>query len=152
MFIFWNKAKNPQIFHISSYNWHLLSVWVRLLQKQVFFKMGDVLKYFANFVRTHSCWSLFLIKLQASRPATLLKRDFNTGAFLWNFSEHFFLQNTSSGCFCYLKRWHFERDMWTLHMMLWWNVKNKWLVSNINVTTLVSCGWETLPFSECNLS
>ena len=26
------------------------------------------------------CWSLFLIKLQASRLATLLKRDTNTGA------------------------------------------------------------------------
>ena len=28
-------------------------------------------------------WSLFLIKLQASRPATLLKRDSNTDVFLW---------------------------------------------------------------------
>ena len=28
-------------------------------------------------------WSLFLIKLQASRPATLLERDSNTDVFLW---------------------------------------------------------------------
>ena len=28
-------------------------------------------------------WSLFLIKLQASRIATLLKRHFNKGVFLW---------------------------------------------------------------------
>ena len=39
------------------------------------------------------CWSLFLIKLQAWRAATLLKRDSNVGAFLWilrNFQEHLF--------------------------------------------------------------
>ena len=42
------------------------------------------------------CWSLFLIMLQASRPATLLRRDSNTGVFLSNlrnvrntfFTEH----------------------------------------------------------------
>ena len=41
----------------------------------------------------HLCWSLFLIKLQAFRPANLLKRDFNQDAFLLNlqsFSEHLF--------------------------------------------------------------
>ena len=41
----------------------------------------------------HLCWSLFLIKLQAFRPANLSKRDFNPDAFLWNlqsFSEHLF--------------------------------------------------------------
>ena len=35
-------------------------------------------------------------------PATLLKSDSNTGAFLWilgNFQEHLFLQNTFGGCF-----------------------------------------------------
>ena len=42
----------------------------------------DFLKNFANFKGKHLCWSLFLIKLQASRPATLLKRDSNTGVFL----------------------------------------------------------------------
>ena len=34
----------------------------------------------ANFTGKHLCWSLFLIKLQAFRPATLLKRDSNTAA------------------------------------------------------------------------
>ena len=62
----------------------------------------------ANFIGKHLCWSLFLIKLQAGRPATLLKRDSNTGFFLWNlpnFLENliwrntFFMQNTSNGCF-----------------------------------------------------
>ena len=43
-----------------------------------------------------------LIKFQAWRSATLLKRDSNTGVFLWNlqyFWEHVFLQNTSGGYF-----------------------------------------------------
>ena len=44
------------------------------------FKVG-VLKNFANFTGKHLCWRLFLIKLQAFRPATLLKRDSNTGVF-----------------------------------------------------------------------
>ena len=48
---------------------------------EVFSKKG-ALKNFANFTRKYPCWSLFLIKLQAFRPATLLKRDSNTGMFL----------------------------------------------------------------------
>ena len=43
-----------------------------------------VLKNFAIFTtRKHLWWSLFLIKLQTLRPGTLLKRDSNTGVFLW---------------------------------------------------------------------
>ena len=41
----------------------------------------------------YMCWSLFLRKLQALRPANLLKRDSNRVIFLWNwqdFQEHFF--------------------------------------------------------------
>ena len=43
----------------------------------MFFKIG-VLKNFANFTAKHVCLSLFLIKLQAWGPVTLLKRDSNT--------------------------------------------------------------------------
>ena len=39
-------------------------------------KIGH-LKNFANFTEKHLCWSLFLIKLQAFRPVTLLKRKPN---------------------------------------------------------------------------
>ena len=39
----------------------------------------DVLKNFPNFAGKRVCWSFFLIKLQAWGPATLLKRDSNTG-------------------------------------------------------------------------
>ena len=48
---------------------------------QMFFKIG-VLRNFAIFTGKHLCWSLFLIKLQTLRPATLVKRESNTGAFL----------------------------------------------------------------------
>ena len=40
----------------------------------MFFKRC-VHKNFANFTGKHLCWGLFLIKLQALRPATSLKRD-----------------------------------------------------------------------------
>ena len=54
------------------------------LQKQpsqMFYKKA-ALKNFAIFTGNHLCWSLFLIKLKALRPATLLKRDSNAGVFL----------------------------------------------------------------------
>ena len=41
-----------------------------------------VLKNFAIFIRKHLRWSLFLIKLQASKHATLLKRDSNIDIFM----------------------------------------------------------------------
>ena len=45
-------------------------------RSQMFFKIG-VLKNFANVTGKHLCWSFL-------RPATLLERDYNTGAFLRN--------------------------------------------------------------------
>ena len=41
-----------------------------------------VLQNFAIFTEKHLRWSLFSIKLQALRPAALLKRDSTTDAFL----------------------------------------------------------------------
>ena len=37
-------------------------------------KAAAVLKHFAIFTGKHMCWSIFLIKLQVSRPVNLLKR------------------------------------------------------------------------------
>ena len=48
----------------------------------------SVLKKFAMFTRKHLCWSLFLINMQAWRPATLLKRDSNT-VFSWEIFKIF---------------------------------------------------------------
>ena len=62
----------------------------------------DVLKNFANFKGKHLCWSLFLIKLRSSGPATLFKRDSNAIVFQWNlrnFSEHL-CRRFVNHCFC----------------------------------------------------
>ena len=45
---------------------------------------GGVLINFANFTGKHLCWSLFFTKVQAVRPATLLKKDSYTDVFLGN--------------------------------------------------------------------
>ena len=61
------------------------------------------LKNFAKFTRKHLCWSLFLIKLQAFKPVYLLKKDSNTGAFLWKlriFKEHLFWSTSAIDFFC----------------------------------------------------
>ena len=44
-------------------------------QLLVLFCKKGVLRNFANFIGKHLCWSLFLMELQAWRPATLLNRD-----------------------------------------------------------------------------
>ena len=41
-----------------------------------------VVKIFAIFLGRRLCWSHIFIKLQVVRPATLSKRDSNTGVFL----------------------------------------------------------------------
>ena len=41
-----------------------------------------VLENLTNSIGKHLCWSLFLIKLQALRSATLLKSDCSTAVFL----------------------------------------------------------------------
>ena len=48
---------------------------------EMFFKIG-VLMDFVIYAGKHLCWSIFLIKLQAFRSATLLNRDSNIGVFL----------------------------------------------------------------------
>ena len=55
--------------------------------------------------RKHLWWSFFLIKLQTLTPATLLKRDSNTGVFLW------ILQN--------LKNIYFEDHLQTAASASW---------------------------------
>ena len=77
------------IFFISSTQIACDVICVQYVQKQptkVFFKKG-ILKNFANLTGKHMCWSLFLIKLQAWGPVTLLKRDSNTDVFLWNYQN-----------------------------------------------------------------
>ena len=47
-----------------------------VLQKKLFLKVSQ-------YSQENKCVSLFLIKLQVFSPASLLKRDSNTGVFLW---------------------------------------------------------------------
>ena len=55
-----------------------------------------VLKNVAKFTRKNLCWSLLLIDLLASKPATFLRRDSNTSVFLWilqSFKNTYFDEN-----------------------------------------------------------
>ena len=57
---------------------------------EVFYRKSCFLKIFAIFTGRHVCRNLFLMKLYASRPTTLLKRDSSTDVSLWilrNFTE-----------------------------------------------------------------
>ena len=47
----------------------------------MFFKI-TVLRKFAIFTGKQLSWSLFLVRMQGFMPATVLKRDSNTGVFL----------------------------------------------------------------------
>ena len=71
---------------------------------QMFYKKG-VLKNFSSFTEKHLFWSLFWIELS---PATLLKRDSNTGVFLWilqHFKNSLFYRTLSVAASVYIHMW-----------------------------------------------
>ena len=90
-FVSFYRNKNVFVLFRSSHKRY--SVKNRCLQKfSKFHKKTPVLEFLLNKVAgLYLCWILFLIKLQAfrplGRPVTLLKRDSNTGTFLWNFQN-----------------------------------------------------------------
>ena len=100
--------KKPRVSKILSTKVYTLSpFYFPSLQKQspLLFYKKVVLKYFAIITEKHLFWGLFLIKLQAFSPATLLKRNSNTAAFLsvfQNFKEHLFRRTSANGCSCSL--------------------------------------------------
>ena len=59
-----------------------LQTYSRSSRRRCSVKKG-ALKNLWNFTVKHLCWSLFLIKLQTFRPATILRRDSSTDFFLW---------------------------------------------------------------------
>ena len=67
---------------------------------QMFF-LKVALKNFSIFTREHLCWSLFLIKLHAWKPASLLRTNSNTSVFPVTF------RHITVGCFCTLNGWIF---------------------------------------------
>ena len=65
--------------------------------------MAKLFLQISQYSQEKTCWSLFLIKLQAFMSATLWKIDSNTGVFLWtlrSFEEHLFWRISADGCFC----------------------------------------------------
>ena len=64
-------------------------------RSHIIFEISSI-KNFAIFTGKHLFWGLFLIKLQAFRPGTFLKRDFNTGVscgYCELFKNSFFIEN-----------------------------------------------------------
>ena len=64
-------------------------------RSQIIFEINSF-KNFAKFTGKHLFWGLFLIKLQAFRPATFLKRDSNTGVscgYCELYKNIFFIEN-----------------------------------------------------------
>ena len=76
-----SQKKTFQIFNSWVLNTALYFEMYRSIRSQMFFKKG-VLKNFTIFTGKNQFWSLFLVKLQAFRTATLFKRNSNTGVFL----------------------------------------------------------------------
>ena len=86
----------------------------------MFFKIG-VLKNFTIFTRKYLCWNPFVIQLQFSSLATILKSNSSTGVFLWtlpNFKEHLFWKTFANGCFWNLMKLLFDHKIlsfWTCY-------------------------------------
>ena len=76
-----SQKKTFQIFNSWVLNTALYFEMYRSIRSQMLFKKG-VLKNFTIFTGKNQFWSLFLVKLQAFRTATLFKRNSNTGVFL----------------------------------------------------------------------
>ena len=93
------KSSQPQTKFTGSYKKECMNI--RSSHRRCSVEKG-VLRNFAKFTGKRLCQSLFLIKLQALGLQPYKKRRSGTGVFLWilqNLQEHFFLQNTSGGCF-----------------------------------------------------
>ena len=85
-----------------------LSNWQK--QPPEVFHKKSCFQIFAIITRKHLCFSLFFIKLQTFRPATLLKRDSNTGVFLlWDFCK---TPNLKNICLLLLLNWLYEVIVW----------------------------------------
>ena len=106
-------------------------------QKQLYADVlqNSVIRNFAIFTGKHLFWRVFLIKLQALRPATLFNlvlKDTSTQVTpVKSPYEQLFLWNTSGGCFC-----QFEvTASWWASINPLFLIKNKicWMVSTRKV-------------------
>ena len=104
-------------------HWLKQKSWVNhYLQKQPpeFFVKKGVLKNFANITGKHLCWTPFLMKLQAFRLTTLVKRTSNTGVFL---NDCFCIWRVSWTCWGYFHRNFYKIFYTKLKLLL---VPRKW--------------------------
>ena len=82
-----------------------------------------------NTTEKYLCWSLFLIKLQVFRPATLFLRDSNTGVSPWilqNFQKHLFWRTSANGCFSKVTSWNSSTVTCTYNAELLLNLYPVW--------------------------
>ena len=97
----------------------------RISCTQMLFKTG-ALKNFTIFIGKHLCRSVFLIKLQVWRSATLLKKTPNQcfPMDIAKFLRKLFLRNTSGGCFCGFGK--LTVQSWASADLLFWNKNITW--------------------------
>ena len=109
----------------------------RSSRSPIFFK-AHILKNLASSTGKHLCWSLFLIKLLALKPATLIKRDSSTISLKLAefFYEQLLLKNTSSGCFCCFCSTTNNVTLSVITITLSYNKKSSWRYCNYHHPSL----------------
>ena len=98
----------------------------------MFFKIG-VLKSFTVFTG-NTCVSLFLIKLQAFRSATLLKRDSNTDVsceYCENFKNSFFHEKSQK-----LKTKMLSESLMSDYSLFWLFLSKQIILASLNIPSL----------------
>ena len=100
-------------------------VQYRNSRSHIFFEI-DVLENFTIFTRKQLCWSLFLM---AFSSATLLKRDSNTGAYLW------ILKNVKELLFADHFRWLLLTIMYLVNVMFYW--VNSWNCMKVTMGVVI---------------
>ena len=114
-------------------------VFCRCSSKCVFLKIAQILQ-------VNSCITLVLVKLQTWRPATLLKRDFNTGNFSRNLKND--KENIPNNFMILLfkKKWssHINNGVHTSIEIWIWIFIEGYLIWN----TVSHHGWPTKKFFD----
>ena len=105
-----------------------------------------LLKFFANFTGKHLCWRLFFTKLQAFRPATLLKIDSYTSVFPWNLrnsEEHLFWRTSERllSCIDYLIIYLFLQSS-TVHVLHFYRELLYYAIKTIELMTREAVSFE----------
>ena len=104
-FFFFNFPISWRLYACPIYCLNFIVDFVKSSRPEVFCKKG-IHRNSAKFTGKHLCQSLFFNKVAGLRPATLSKKRLWHRCFPVNFAKFLrtpFLQNTSGGCFCFVK-------------------------------------------------